>query len=214
MSQSNSSPLSFPPSALSRADSPGSTPPDHSTQLEENPSTTATTGSTSTPQPVPALELGSSTVSPDMAAKRTLKQSPKRARPDDDDDREDTPPAKKPVTKSRARPKATAKKVGTKRAAAGSATSEKPTSAPKRPAPKKAIPVPTPSNRPTRNRKAPERFEDLEEKPTPKALPTTKGPSKVFDPVFITTNSTSRLGKADVYVNHSPETLHPPSIPG
>lgn len=214
MSQSNSSPLSSPPSSLLEANSLGSTPPaqasrpnshrDHSTQPEANPSTTATSESTIPPQPLPALELD---VSPNMGAKRASKQSPKRARPEDDDG-EDTPPAKKPATKSRARPKATGKKAGTKKAA-----SEKPTPAPKKPAPKKATPAPKPSNRPTRNRKAPERFEDLEEKPTPKALPTTKGPSKVFDPVFVTTNSTSRLGKADVYVSHFPQIFptHPRS---
>lgn len=51
----------------------------------------------------------------------------------------------------------------------------------------------------TRNRKAPERFEDLDKQPFPKLLPTKGAPSKVFDPVYITTNSTSRLGKADLY---------------
>ncbi|KAJ4369971.1 hypothetical protein N0V83_005735 [Neocucurbitaria cava] len=66
-------------------------------------------------------------------------------------------------------------------------------------APKKVAPTPTSSNRPTRTRKAPERFGALEEKAKPKTSPPKKGSRKVFDPVFITTNSTSRLGKADVY---------------
>ncbi len=51
----------------------------------------------------------------------------------------------------------------------------------------------------TRNRKAPDRFETLQEQATPKTATTRKGSSKVFDPVYITTNSTSRLGKADMY---------------
>lgn len=50
----------------------------------------------------------------------------------------------------------------------------------------------------TRSRKAPERFEDFQEHLALKALPT-KAHSKVFDPLYITTNSTSRLGKADMY---------------
>jgi hypothetical protein len=67
----------------------------------------------------------------------------------------------------------------------------------KKTAPKK--PVTAPARVSTRNRKAPERFENLEKSPPPKPKPTKKGTSKVFDPVFITTNSTSRLGKADMY---------------
>ena len=72
--------------------------------------------------------------------------------------------------------------------------------APKKAAAKKSAPPP-PSNRPSRSRKAPERFEDLQEAKPVKATPARKAPvkSKVFDPVFITTNSTSRLGKADVF---------------
>ncbi|EMD87281.1 hypothetical protein COCC4DRAFT_75778 [Bipolaris maydis ATCC 48331] len=73
----------------------------------------------------------------------------------------------------------------------------------KKPARKRSAPgkttAPTPSrSQPSRNRKAPERFENFEEK-TAKALPSKKGTSKVFDSVFITTNSTSRLVKADIY---------------
>lgn len=52
--------------------------------------------------------------------------------------------------------------------------------------------------RPSRTRKAPERFEVT---PPKKAAPTParKPGGKVFNPIYITTNSTSRLGKADVY---------------
>ncbi|KAJ4983365.1 hypothetical protein SVAN01_11150 [Stagonosporopsis vannaccii] len=51
----------------------------------------------------------------------------------------------------------------------------------------------------TRSRKAPQRFEDLHKQSTPKPLSLKKPSSKVFDPVYVTTNSTSRLGKADMY---------------
>lgn len=57
---------------------------------------------------------------------------------------------------------------------------------------------PRTSTRPTRSRKAPERFTDMKEPPKKPAAPR-KTASKVFDPVYITTNSTSRLGKADIY---------------
>jgi len=71
---------------------------------------------------------------------------------------------------------------------------------------KKPAPAPpAPSTRPSRNRKAPERLEDLQEKSKPKSLPNKKGPSKVFDPIYITTNSGSRLVKADIYVCGSPQ---------
>lgn len=50
-----------------------------------------------------------------------------------------------------------------------------------------------------RNRKAPERLVDVQEQPLTKASPARKNTSKVFDPVYITTNSTSRLGKADMH---------------
>ncbi|KAJ8114997.1 hypothetical protein OPT61_g3257 [Boeremia exigua] len=73
----------------------------------------------------------------------------------------------------------------------------KETKARKKAAPAK--PRAPPARTSTRNRKAPERFEDLQEQPPSKAAPAKKGSSKVFDPVYITTNSTSRLGKADMY---------------
>lgn len=64
-------------------------------------------------------------------------------------------------------------------------------------APKKVTAPPERTS--TRNRKARERFEDLQEQPTPRTSPPRKATSRVFDPVYITTNSTSRLGKADIY---------------
>lgn len=73
----------------------------------------------------------------------------------------------------------------------------------KKPKPKKT-PAPKPARAPpertsTRTRKAPERFEDLQEMAPSRPLPPKKGTSKVFDPYYITTNSTSRLGRADIY---------------
>lgn len=57
-----------------------------------------------------------------------------------------------------------------------------------------------PSTRPSRNRKAPERFTDTKyEAPPEKPAPPRKPASKVFDPIYITTNANSRLGKADIY---------------
>lgn len=60
----------------------------------------------------------------------------------------------------------------------------------------------TTSNRPSRTRKPPQKFGAVEER-TQKAAETANGvkkpPSRVFDPVFITSNANSRLGKADVY---------------
>ncbi|KAF2633317.1 hypothetical protein BU25DRAFT_405227 [Macroventuria anomochaeta] len=75
--------------------------------------------------------------------------------------------------------------------------STKKSKAKKKDVPKKARAPPERTS--TRNRKAPERFEVVEEKPPAKASPGKKGASKVFDPVYITTNSTGRLGKADMY---------------
>ncbi|CAN9371591.1 unnamed protein product [Alternaria sp. RS040] len=139
---------------------------------------------------------------PNMGAKREPKQSPKRAREEEDDEEEeeafDTPPPKRSARKAK-RP--TSSKSATKKAAAPkTSASNKPANLKNTPAKKPiaALP-PLPSSRPSRTRKAPERFEDLEEKTTPKALPAKKGASKVFDPVYITTNSSSRLVKADVY---------------
>lgn len=67
----------------------------------------------------------------------------------------------------------------------------------KKPGPKPAR-VP-PERTSTRTRKAPGRFQDIQETPPSRASPPKKGTSKVFDPYYITTNSTSRLGRADIY---------------
>ncbi|KAF2854990.1 hypothetical protein T440DRAFT_200690 [Plenodomus tracheiphilus IPT5] len=69
---------------------------------------------------------------------------------------------------------------------------------------KKTCPQPpTNANRPSRARKPPKQFwvNDDEQKvePTKASVLNKKPVSKVFDPIFITSNSTSRLGKADVY---------------
>ncbi|KAJ4320511.1 hypothetical protein N0V94_003374 [Neodidymelliopsis sp. IMI 364377] len=109
-----------------------------------------------------------------------------------------TASSEQPIKRSRAKRKATPKKSGgenrheedserpSKKTKSQTDVSFEKTTAP-------------PARTSTRNRKAPERFEDLEETPPTKASPVKKGTSKVFDPVFITTNSTSRLGKADMY---------------
>lgn len=116
-----------------------------------------------------------------MSRKRTQQLSKKRSR--EDDNEEGSPPPKKVASP----PKAQAK--------------EKKKAASKKPVATKAARPILPSTRPSRSRKAPERFEDLQETKPVRATVAKKTPakSKVFDPVFITTNSTSRLGKADVY---------------
>ncbi|XPS67835.1 hypothetical protein M3J09_000131 [Ascochyta lentis] len=73
----------------------------------------------------------------------------------------------------------------------------KKTKAQKKAPPKKAAAPPGRISK--RNRNPPERFGDPEERLPAKATPVKKSTSKVFDPVYITTNSTSRLGKADMY---------------
>lgn len=115
----------------------------------------------------------------------SLASSPKRAREEDDND--ETPLLKKRNTEAGAKAKP---KPATK-----ATISEKPTT---KKAPRKKS-TPPPSTRPSRNRKAPDRFENLARPSLPDKTPARKGPSKVFDPTYITTNSTSRLGKADVY---------------
>jgi hypothetical protein len=125
-----------------------------------------------------------------MVKKRLSQPPPKRSR--EDDNEEDPRPLKKATRSAKGNLKAKAK------TALKQSVANKP--AMRQPAAKKArAPPPLPSSRPSRTRKAPERFEDFEEMKPPKELSAKKGPSKVFDPVFITTNSTSRLGKADVY---------------
>ncbi|RAR13472.1 Asx homology domain-like protein [Stemphylium lycopersici] len=159
-------------------------------QPENDLASTASLDSSNQTQQVEASQsVSSSAPTSNMCAKRSARQSPKRARDEDDDDDEPafgTPP-----------PKQAANKANGKAAPKKAPTLKKP--ATKKPVPKKAVAPPPTRSQPSRNRKAPGRFEDLEEKTTPKALPTKKGPSKVFDPIFITTNSTSRLVKADIY---------------
>jgi hypothetical protein len=125
-----------------------------------------------------------------MPETRTPQPTRKRSR-DNTDDNADVDEEHATAPKKAATPKPKAK------------TKTKAKAAPRKPAAKKAPrPPPPPSTRPSRNRKAPERFADIEETKGPeplKQLPMKKGASKVFDPVYITTNSTSRLGKADVY---------------
>ncbi|KAH7073899.1 Asx homology domain-containing protein [Paraphoma chrysanthemicola] len=178
-----SSPLSSVPSTPKEAVTPpSSSPPEQPSPTVSNsaapPSAEVNTTTTSTGNTVDPIESPSSTSN--MAKKRSR----------DDESPVDPPPAKK--TNGTSKSKTKAKPVPKK------ASAEK--TAPKQPAAKKvARPPPPPSTRPSRNRKAPERFEDLQEAQPVKETPVRKGPSKVFDPVFITTNSTSRLGKADVY---------------
>lgn len=148
------------------------TSPDSSTQTQH----------AQAPPPEPTTTPTSNT-----GANCAARQSPKRARGEDDDlaSAASTPHSKRTNNKASATPnsKATIKKPARKKSA-----------------PKKTT-TPTPSrSQPSRNRKAPERFEDFEEK-TAKSLPSKKGTSKVFDSVFITTNSTSRLVKADIYAS-------------
>jgi hypothetical protein len=127
-----------------------------------------------------------------MSNERVPQPATKRSR--EDDDEEGSPPPKKAASSSKSKAKA---KTAPKKPAARK-TPAKP--APKKPATKKPAPTPPPaSSRPSRGRKAPERFEDLTETKPLKQLSAKKGGSRVFDPTFITTNSTSRLGKADVY---------------
>ncbi|KAL6153794.1 hypothetical protein ACJQWK_02111 [Exserohilum turcicum] len=117
-------------------------------------------------------------------------QSSKRSREEDSSSSAfGTPPPKRA---SKAKATANAKKATKK------------TAPPKKAAPKKSTPqkaaTPAPSrSQPPRNRRAPDHLKDFQETTPPKPLPNKKSCSKVFDPVFITTNSNSRLVKADIY---------------
>jgi hypothetical protein len=118
-----------------------------------------------------------------MGKKRTPQPAMKRDR--EDDNEEDSPPPKKATaSKAKAKSKSAPKKPIAKKT-------------PRKPVIKKA--PPPPSDRPSRTRKAPDRFEDIETLKPPKESPATKSGGKVFDSVYITTNSASRLTKADVY---------------
>lgn len=197
MSQTNtdSSPLPSVPETRSEPVTPPTSSPDQ--HLPEDISRAGT--------PTPDLEgLIAASLSPTTSGPAMPPQSPDRIHHDmakksmpappspsklkrvlEDDDEEHSPPPKKAAT-SKAKP-------APKKAVA------KP--APKKAAAKKAAPPPRqPSTRPSRNRKAPERFEDLQETAKPlRELSMKKATSKVFDPVYITTNANSRLGKADIY---------------
>lgn len=67
---------------------------------------------------------------------------------------------------------------------------------------KAATPLAAISDRPSRTRKPPKAFwvaDEGEKKSAKPTSPAKKATSRVFDPVFITSNSASRLGKADVF---------------
>ncbi|KAF2471270.1 uncharacterized protein BDR25DRAFT_342563 [Lindgomyces ingoldianus] len=66
-------------------------------------------------------------------------------------------------------------------------------------APKARFSAAPASNRPTRNRKAPERFADIKEPTKKMAEGVAPKGSKAFEPVYATTNSKSRLATADIY---------------
>ncbi|EFQ87595.1 hypothetical protein PTNB73_08477 [Pyrenophora teres f. teres] len=184
-----SSPLSTPPSSY--PDQAPKPPVAASTTRPEVESSTKPTHASS----VETLQAPAPDSVPMAAGQKACN---KRLR-DEDSDSEDTfgtPPPKRPS-------KETTATANSEKATKPTSPSQKP--APKKPTPKKiatkrATPAPpAPSSRPSRNRKAPERLENVQEKPKPKPVPNKKGPSKVFDPVYVTTNSTSRLVKADIY---------------
>lgn len=187
-----SSPLSTPPSSpAGSTTSAASETVDHSMlQAPAEPNISSTHSEVSQTDPPTVLhdttKLGSPIPSTsDIIEENSPKTTPKRTR--EDEEPEDLQPAKKAAKKSKgkARPKAA---VTTQKAPAKKVVAKK-----------RTPPPPTPSSRPTRSRKAPDRFESFAEPSPPKATPAKKSASKVFDPVYITTNSTSRLGKADVY---------------
>ncbi|KAH7412128.1 Asx homology domain-containing protein [Phaeosphaeria sp. MPI-PUGE-AT-0046c] len=190
MSQTNinSSPLSPVPETPPVSATPPTSSPSHSQHPPEDPTkdeiptptSEGTMADTLTPlTSEPTMSLTSSTANgSDVAKKNKTRLSSKRGR--EGDNGEDSPPSKKSTVPAKSKAKA------------------KP--APKKSAAKKAAPPPRqPSSRPSRNRKAPERFEEFQETKSLKELPVKKAASKVFDPVYITTNSTSRLAKADIY---------------
>lgn len=201
-SNPDSSPLSSPPSSLASSlgfPSPNGVLLPHET-IERNPNPLIEEKSPTVPSvSAPGSEAGSPSPSTaDVTANLAPKQSPKRVLEEVEEVEENILPPKKRKYQSKAASRKT-KAAAPNKITAKTATATESSVTPKQPARKKATTAPpTQSTRPTRNRKAPERFE--EEQPAPKATPR-RGPSKVFDPVFITTNSTSRLVKADVYVS-------------
>ncbi|KAF1832014.1 hypothetical protein BDW02DRAFT_590769 [Decorospora gaudefroyi] len=218
LSEAQSSPLSSPPSSSPERASPvRSSPPvqpaapsidaaDHSSIRA------ASQESLVQVQQVPASE-SVSMIAPTstMGYKRAPKQSPKRTREQEDDSDEAafaTPPPKR-TTSGTSGTSATANKTTTTNKATSSLNGRAKKPTPKRAAANNSAPdTMLSASRPSRNRKAPERFEHFQEKPKPKAIPNKKGASKVFDPVFITTHSTSRLTKADIYESSTDLTLH------
>ncbi|KAG9194967.1 hypothetical protein G6011_00087 [Alternaria panax] len=203
LSEPNSSPLSLVSSSPQHTSPAAPNLPDQSSDAiipsTENGSSSTETNNLlpQTQQPLASASASVSTIVPtsNMGAKRAPKQSPKRAREEegsDDNEAFGTPLPKRPIRKAS---KAANGETATKKVIA----LKKPVLPKKTPAKKPAAAPPPLSSRPSRTRKAPERFEDLQENPTPKAFPRKKGPGKVFDPVYITTNSSSRLVKADVY---------------
>jgi len=194
----SSSPLSVAPSSSEQAAQPSSVATTAQTEAESL--TQKTYASSAETQQVPASD-SVSTAAPtsSMATKRAKRPCNKRTREEDSDsdDAFGTPPPKRTSRET------TATAYGNT-AIKQAPSSQKPAlkkPMSKKTATKKPAPAPpAPSSRPSRNRKAPERLEDLQEMSKPKSLPNKKGPSKVFDPVYITTNSGSRLIKADIYV--------------
>lgn len=183
----NPSPVSSIPETSPVSATPPTSSPTHSQHLPEDSATPKTP--TPTSEGIKAADIAPSELTmprsptsndPDMA--KTSTSPPLKRGREEDEGEEHSPPPRK--------------------AAVPSKNNEKAKPATRKRASKKATPPPRqPSSRPSRTRKAPERFEDLQEtKPKPlKELPVKKAASKVFDPAYITTNSTSRLGKADIY---------------
>ncbi|ORY10551.1 Asx homology domain-domain-containing protein [Clohesyomyces aquaticus] len=127
------------------------------------------------PHSTVASPVVSSTSSPisDVTPSPSSAISGKRRCVDDVDNDQDSVPAQKKRNKATPKSKASPKPTAT------------------------ATPTPT---RPTRNRKAPERFTDMKE-PAKKKTETVapKSGKRAFDPTFLTTNSKSRLVTADLY---------------
>jgi hypothetical protein len=164
----------------------------------------------STEHDVYAIPTSLSSHSPgNYAAETTLKRSY-----EDDNIEDEAPVPKKTTRKPPRKAKAPPKKRTTKQSAQNESAQDKsaptneddtttpPAAPPKRtprakPAPKE--PAPPSRARSTRTRKAPERLEDSQAASTTTSTANKKSTSRVFDPTFITTNSTSRLVAADAY---------------
>ncbi|RMZ67262.1 proline-rich early nodulin [Pyrenophora seminiperda CCB06] len=200
MSQSaeHSSPLSTPPSS-SPEPSIRSSAVANTAQLDVDLPTKSPHASSVETQQAPASAPVSTTAqTSNMGAKRTQKSCNKRPR-DEGSDSEDafgTPPPKRASSETTGT--ANGQSAIKKASSSQKSTPRKPVY--KKPTTKKAVAAPpAPKSRPSRNRKAPERLEDLQEKPKPKVSLNKKGLSRVFDPIYVTTNSSSRLVKADIY---------------